>query len=233
MKKLITACAVLVLAVTDMAAQGISAGLRTGTSCWMQRTTEKSGPLEATPAQHRSWDQEVFVRWERPGRWAFEAGFSHASVKKSEILSVTGDDFPYNTEYFQNIRPGHNYDLSLSAQYDITCAHMKACPLLRRLRSYVGVSIIPTVTTLRPGLDPTPDEQTVFQTWTGLSHTMVYNVTQHLAVSTAVEGRFAPTELFSGSFNAGEYRPAARMGVRLGVAYRFSGRPAPSAAPAH
>ena len=230
MKTLLTTCAILALTVTELAAQGISAGLRTGTSCWMQRSTGKSGPLEATPAQHRSWDQEVFIRREGKNRWAFEAGFSHAGVKKLEVLAVTNDHFPNDTAYFQNIWLGHNYELSLSAQYDITCAQMKSCPLLRQLRSYVGVSIIPTVTRLSPGLDPTPEDQTLYQTWTGLSHTMVYSVTPHLALSTVVEGRFAPTELFAGSFQSGDYRPAARMSVRVGFAYKFAGRAAPVAA---
>src|SRR5690606_35592581 len=203
MKKLFTTAALIALAMTESAAQGFSVGLRTGSSCWAQRMYPNSAKMESMPGQKTTWDQELFVRWEGKSRWAFEGGLIHVKAANHEILYVPD----LGTEGFQNNRKGHSYALSLSAQYELRCAKMNSCPLLRRFRSYAGVSLMPTITRLEPGLDPWPANVTTFQAWLGLNHTLVFQATPHLAFSAVASGNAAPTALLASHFENNDYRP--------------------------
>ncbi len=233
MRKLLPLAAIGLLAVSNVSAQSLTAGLRSGVSCWSQRAPKGGGFLEATPGKHLSWDKELFLRREGRGRWAFEAGVSHSALTDRRQISPIINHTSANQTLLPHMRTrrSDNLELTLSAQYDITCSYMKACPLMKRFRSYVGASVTPALTKFTESTDfglvdgvnyRTETDAEWFQTWIGLSHTMQYEATPHLVLSTVVEGRAAPTELLSGPAPGYEMAtPAARFSFRIGAGYRF------------
>ena len=233
MKKIFATSFLITAIAGAAAAQNLSVGLRTGASCWMQRAAGDNFKLEATPGGHVSWDQEVFVRRETKGKWAFEGSLSHGSLSNRQTKTII-DDFPPYTFSGDIVTTNRmdNFGLRLSAQYDITCAHMQACPLMKHLRSYAGLSITPTVTYFRKSYasDITnidlsgPEGRSNFDVWTGLSHTVIFAATKHFSISAVAGAEMSPARFFSGSHlttAAGQYDPATRMSFRIGGAYRF------------
>jgi hypothetical protein len=118
----------------------------------------------------------------------------------------------------------------LSAQYDLTCpALQEKCPVFRNLKSYLGVVATPTLSrntvatryvdgVSDGSLKQRTDSKDEWSLWTGLAHTMTYNLCEHMYISSAVRLQVRPDEFFS---NASTASRDSRLGLQIGVGYNF------------
>jgi len=230
MKKMLTLLAASFLFYTSNAQQ-FSGGFRTGASHWMDKEKGKCFSRE-NGRKHNSWDKELFIRYNTKGKLAFEASLGHYSLHNS----YTPDQLTYFAppEYVvTNVNErSQSLELNLSAQYDVTCpALQQKCPAMKRLKSYAGVILTPTLSrnTIKTtyvdevsSSDPktsvsSKDEMTL---WTGLTHTMVYSVCEHLYVSSALRLQIDPNSFFD-KHESGTFSRDSRMGFQIGIGYNF------------
>lgn len=216
-----------VTAVHAAQAQQFSVGFRTGVSTWGDRQESKSFDRKDYDL---SWDKEIFLRLETKGKFAFEAGMGHYSIgQRSEIRqeSLGGSN---HTILVVRDRSQH-VEWNLSAQYEISCPTLQdKCPLLKKIRSYAGVIISPTLsrtttTTYTSGnaadITATGYESSrrdVWNVWTGLSHTLIYEYSPKWYFTSSLRMQVEPGETFN---NTTGYHRDSRLGLQIGAGYRF------------
>lgn len=216
-----------VAAVQSVQAQQFSAGFRTGASVWGDRHEPKSFDREDYDL---SWDKELFVRFETKGKFAFEAGMGHYSIGQRTQVRQESIDGNKHTMLEVRNRSQH-VEWNLSAQYEISCPTLQdKCPLLKKIRSYAGVTISPTLsrmttTTYTSGnssdITYTGYESSrgdVWSVWTGLSHTLRYEYSPQLYFTSSLRMQVEPGETFN---NTTGYHRDSRLGLQIGAGYRF------------
>lgn len=227
MKKLFLAFLVLT-AFVGVRAQQISGGFRTGTSYWMN-VGDGQCPGDAV-GKNLSWDKEFFIRYNTKGKLAFEFSMGHYATKSSYVPKET-DQFSIPEYRTLNIRErSQNLEWNISAQYDATCACMQSCPLLKKMKSYIGIVVTPTLSRMETQLNyvdgvsegslkSTTTSRDDFSVWTGLSHTLVYNLCERMYISSAVRLQVDPNTLFDGELP--ETARNGRFGFQLGLGYNI------------
>lgn len=208
-------------------AQDISGGLRTGLSHWMDKG---SGTCftNSLDGQDKTWDKQIFVRYRTAGKLAFESSIGHYAF--SNHYALEGNDGSQGQYFSGIIERSHNIEWNLSAQYELSCPGMTACPTLRKVKSYVGVVATPTLSRTRTHLELTRisdgitnsivEKTNEFTIWTGLSHTLLYSINDQFYLTSAVQLQIDPNRFFEK--NSGVVRTAdSRFGLQLGVGYQL------------
>ena len=226
MKRIIT-LAIASLAFSASQAQ-VSGGLRTGASLWMDKGNGScfSNSLEG---QNKTWDKELFARYTTSGKLAFETSVGHYAFR-NHSTPPAGD---YTAPGYNNTglkQSSENIEWNISAQYDVSCPSMKSCPMLSKLKSYIGVVATPTYSSSRTELQyvrlsdglrtTTVATDNEFAIWTGISHTLIYEVTSNLYLTSSARMQIDPNRFFEKNSGVGS-NPDSRVGVQLGVGYNF------------
>ena len=212
----------------QLQAQQYSAGFRTGASYWMDKQEGKC-ITNSLDGQNTTWDKEIFVRYKTKGKLVFEASMGHYAFNNtmdgSNYYCVFGKDEATILSEKINER-SQNIEWNISAQYDVSCpALQQKCPVMKNLKSYIGVLATPTLsrntTTVYYGegdfsSESSRDEWTV---WTGLTHTLVYTLCDHMYLTSAVRMQIDPNNFFD---NSGILKNRdSRIGFQVGVGYNF------------
>jgi len=208
-------------------AQEISGGLRTGLSHWMDKGngTCFSNSMDG---QDKTWDKQIFVRYKTAGKLAFESSIGHYSFSNYHAMETNdgGQD-----QYFSGLTErSQNIEWNISAQYELSCPGMTACPALSKLKSYVGVVATPTFSRTRTDLELTRmsdgitnsivEKSNEFTIWTGLSHTLLYSIKDKFYLTSAVQLQIDPNRFFEK--NSGVVSsPDSRFGLQIGVGYQL------------
>jgi len=221
--KLITSLLFTAFFCSNIYAQDFSAGLRTGISANADITNPELGIMT------KSWDKEFFTRYTTKGRFAFEAGVNTYGYiydpNDFYTLTFCGTVGDATTRRINTSTEYNMYDVSISAQYDISCNKMKAkCPMLNKLNSYIGVNIgntfartntLSTYESVASGATSSDVSRSGFNSnpFIGLSHTLTYSFSKLYLVSTT-SFTFRNHE-FSGYF------PNSSFSCRIGAGYNF------------
>jgi hypothetical protein len=201
-------------------AQHHAIGLRTGASLWSD--------VGIAGSSSGSWDQQVFFRRETKGKMVFDFSLGHYQLNHDGEASTF---FTPPTEYQVSIsEKTRNFELNLSAQYDVSCSFMKSIPALSKLKSYAGITISPTLTIStaevsykEPGNDRIGSvlaTKDAINIWTGINHSFVYDIAPNLYVITFAVFQIDPYKLFEKSGSSGA-TPDTRLGMQLGLGYQF------------
>ncbi|HRO42742.1 MAG TPA: hypothetical protein PL009_07890 [Flavipsychrobacter sp.] len=226
MKKIITL--VLTTCIFYSAnAQQFSAGVRTGASKWMDK---KEGKCFSSSGQNTTWDKEMFVRYNTKGKFAFEAGMGHYAFSNQVTRTDYGCVYDANANiaamYAHDVyEKSQNLEWNLSAQYDLSCpALQEKCPLMKNLKSYVGVVVSPTLsryTTTSYSVEgnyTNKNSRDEWSLWTGLTHSLVYKIDSRLYLSSTMRMQIDPANFFSKQ-PAGSSVRDSRLGMQIGVGY--------------
>jgi hypothetical protein len=101
---------------------------------------------------------------------------------------------------------------------------------MKNIKSYVGIVVTPTVSftktqiTSRRASDATTSTYTTTESnlavWTGLSHTLTYNLTEQLYLTSVARYQIEPNNIFAGSSGAAS-TPDNRLGLQVGLGYNL------------
>lgn len=223
----------ILLFADNSGAQGISAGIRSGIGNSMDITQLRSGTID------RTWQKEVFTRYETKKRLAFELSGTQYNDAKAGIWHSSGCIVDYEpiltfeAPTQENILTYTSYsmaDLSLGVQYDLSCPVLKEkCPFMKNFRSFLGVAFIGTfgnVTTystnrnLSDG-DITTTERTekgLYNLFIGINHTTTYSFGK-VYISSLVGYMASPFADYSIYTN----QPIAnsKLSLRMGIGYNI------------
>ena len=231
MKKII-ALVCLGFLFCETQAQEFSGGFRTGASKWM---TKDGGNCfsNSIDGKNMSWDKEIFVRMVSPSnsKLVFEASMGHYALKNTYNGNDLNTFAPQQPQIVRIKERSQNLEWNLSAQYNLTCPMMQdKCPLMKKIKNYVGVVLTPTLSRNVTETDYVNNvtESTIktsttsrdeFSLWAGVTHTIVYNLCDHMYITSAARLQVDPNKLFDKS--GSERSRAGRMGVQIGVGYNF------------
>lgn len=201
-----------------------SGGVRMGWS--YMANCEKAGKKNKTGVY--TWNNELFARYTK-GKLAFETsfGYYHVGERYTDVNIVNIDDPDYNVTGIKE--HSNNIEWNMSAQYDLSCEGMQRCPALRKIKSYVGVLVSPTwyQTTTRTQYVRV-DDATVYNTtssrrefaiWTGITHTLIYTISDAFYLSSSARLQIDPNRLLDHS-GISNY-PNSRFGLLIGAGYNF------------
>ncbi len=206
------------------AAQGISAGFRTGVGNTFDVTSVKDG------IKHCYWEKQLFLRYETNGRLAFEISstqykYSYAAQYPKPICIW---DDPIISETIGLTVTNNNFDFGISAQYDLSCSFLRDnCPLLKNFKSYLGITALTTLNdrtdayTRRAFSDGNITEDRTRQTTlsdlqVGINHTTKYSF-HRLFITSSTNITLSPHNL--GSFAPMAYGENSLLNFRVGVGY--------------
>ncbi|HTM66723.1 MAG TPA: hypothetical protein VL093_10410 [Flavipsychrobacter sp.] len=225
MKKLLLfSIAIASFAASD--AQQLSGGFRTGVSHWMDQQKGKCF-TNSVDGQSLTWDKEIFVRYQTKGKLAFEA-----SMGQYAFNNIRTDANNYGGYYDVHLKErSQNLEWNLTASYDVTCPEMNACPMMKHLKSYLGVVFTPTLTRYTTELKyrevndvatytSAESRRDDFSIWTGLSHTLVYELCDHMYISSALRLQVDPNRIFEKHSGVSSY-PDSRVGLQVGFGYNL------------
>lgn len=227
MKKILTlACFSFLFYGTQ--AQQFSGGIRTGASSWMNKGDKC---FTSSGGHNITWDKEIFIRAVSPSnsKLVFEASMGHYALKNTYSGSDISTSEPSQILKIQE--RSQNLEWNLSAQYNLTCPMMQdKCPMMKKLKSYIGVVLTPTLSRSTTNTDYVDNviDNTIktsttsrdeFSLWAGVTHTLVYNLCDHMYITSAARLQVDPNRLFDQS--ATERTRVSRMGVQIGVGYNF------------
>ncbi len=128
----------LVLCSHVATAQETFIGVRQGTSLWLNKSYYSSNAINLYP-QRFTWDKQVFIRRSTKGKWSWEAGIKHYKTK--DIITTANLEEPPRQTVTDN-----NLQADITVQYDVTYPLTGYfLPVLRHMRTYLGLSIIPVM----------------------------------------------------------------------------------------
>lgn len=221
MKPLITLLLLAILS-SNAYSQGFSAGLSTGLGATADITQPKLGTMT------KSWDKELFLRYETKGRIALETGVNNYSYTYDPTdfytigFCATGDGVTNILSTSTNYK---FYDVSLGVQLDVTCKKIKAaCPALSNMKSYIGLSLgnsFVKTSTVQAREQITTGEvkkQTINSSYyhnpfLGLKHIVIYSFSRLYLISIA-SYEYHGYQLFN-------KMPNSSFSVRAGIGYKF------------
>ncbi|MCB9044812.1 MAG: hypothetical protein H6550_01610 [Chitinophagales bacterium] len=229
--KLITTTLLAALLCGSLYAQSFSAGLRSGIGKTLDVAKINEGTINNT------WDKELFLRYETKGRFAFEAGATQYIFTRNNsdsyvntIICFPADDYYYKYERVSQFNKYNVIDFGLSAQLDLTCKGMQQCPVLKNMRSFVGVygsmgyAYTTTTYTDRSYADGMEvnrilEDKYPYNVTLGLNHTLKYTINKMYITSVVAYG-IQPGS-FSYMYWAGDPTPNSKLSLRLGAGYNF------------
>ncbi len=199
----------------------------------MDKSEEKC--FSNTGSSQRTWDKELYIRYHTKGRFAFEVSAGHYAFREIQ----TGSIFDCIIDPVENIsysvvrnvyERSQHMEWNISAQYDISCpALQEKCPLFKNLKSYVGVMLTPTLNRVTTSTEYFKDGGTLraddardnWNIWTGLNHTLIYNLCDRMYISSAVRLQVDPSNLFNTAAPSSVYQRDSRLGMQIGLGYNF------------
>lgn len=226
MKHLFTTIFSLLL-FTGVYAQGLSAGLRTGVGHTIDVAQLKAGVADNT------WDKEFFIRYETTGKFALESSAVQYNTSYNPLEGVRGcglrdnmTEEPVGTIFNNSI-----IDLSMSAQYEITCGAMQNCPILSKIRSFIGVntafSYQKSFVTMYDRLYVDNSIRETKGTYTslvnpqvGLSQVLIYDL-KHFYITTNASFMTNPWGIGQLDYYENRVGPNSKLSLRIGAGYRF------------
>lgn len=208
-------------------AQGITAGIRTGFDVSTDITNHKENKPQAL------WQKQIFTRYETKKRLAFEI-YANQSNDRQKIT-------PPDLVYFDNFLPPTHEILDIeektnklllgaSIQYDISCSKLKEkCPILKNLKSYVGVTANITHTwskeyvILKSVADGSFSKDTHKSNYwddiqVGLNHTTIYSFNKLFLISTA---SFTVNPWAINNRLYMQNTPNSRLSLMAGIGYKL------------
>lgn len=229
MKKLVLFFTVIVF--TQIAfAQTFSGGVRTGKSLWFTRDYHDK-KLHNVHGQNMSWDKGIFLRYDAKSRFSMGFGITHNSFKNDYLEYYNRPDVfdaPYYTkaDFYDN-----NFEMEFTVQLDVTCNKLKACPLLKNIESYVGLSITPVINYGKSeiiyqslyAMQPTSRKNQgfgLYYIYTGLNHTIKYNLDKNIYVTSTASLAIDPFSIFS-EYVTDPFWRMGRVGLQIGAGYNF------------
>lgn len=211
---------------TQVGAQQLSAGYKTGINNWMRINTTHKGPIlsEVKDGARISWDNETFVRYQTKGNWAFEAGIGYTKRDMDGMGYYTGC-FGNRSTTWEDINMSYT-ELNLGVQYKIKLpACLNKCPLLNRMSNYIGVTVSPHLqnfvientysdydAALIMQSEPQRRNNALPGISAGINHTIVYNITRQFNAVSTMSLKYIP----DGRYN---YTSNTRAGLSLGASY--------------
>jgi hypothetical protein len=225
MKPVLTIVVLLTVSVA-LNAQTFSAGFRTGASHWMIRK-DADVLTRSAEGQSNTWDKELFIRATTKKRFAFEVSLGHYAVNDTRLL------MPFECVWEGNYEPAtgmaeertQNLELNVTAQYDITYNAVQSRSVLRRLKSYIGLTLTPTYSFTKTELTYTSlvsgavtsynGTARKLELWTGLNHTLVYNLSDAVYLTSVVSYKVEPWSFFSSTYWL--EKTNNRLGLQLGL----------------
>lgn len=235
MRKIFTSVLIIVITISaaqNAIAQGLSAGFRAGMSNSMDITRLREGIID------RSWEKELFARYETNKRFAFELSAAQYNNTEAGIWHSSGCIVDYEQlDLFappthENLLTYSSYrmvDVSIGAQYDITCLFSEECPVRKVFSSYMGVAAIGTfgkVTTnstdrrLSDG-DISTTQRTgkgMYNLLLGINNTATYSFNRFYI--TSVVG-YMVSPFTQGYEFHNQANPNSKFLVKLGLGYRI------------
>ena len=210
-----------------VSAQNFSIGARTGMGNTMDLRSMRNGVIDKT------WDKELFFRYETKGRLAFEASGTQYKYgyNYGPFISECAPWFPPTGEDLGGSMKYNMIDISLSAQYNITCSYMQEhCPMFKNLKSFLGVSIGAAYerTTMTNTSRQFSDGQIIndvakgsgiVNPQIGINHTLTYSL-KHLYLTTVAAYTVQPGNTTQYTFSTDGY-PNSKFSARIGVGYRL------------
>jgi hypothetical protein len=235
MRNIFTSILVVIVTLSmprNTAAQGLSAGFRAGMSNSMDINRLSDGITD------RAWEKELFLRYETNKRFAFELGGSRYSNAEAGRWHSSGCLVDYEAialfapPTHQNLLTYTSYnmlDISLGAQYNLSCLFREECPVRKVFSSYMGVAAVGTfgkVTTystdrrLSDG-DVSTTERTgkgMYNLLLGINNTATYSFNRFYLTSVVayLVSPFAPANGYHNQAN-----PNSKFLLKLGIGYRF------------
>lgn len=208
-----------VVCCTTLYGQGLQAGLRTGSSMWnyINPKLHTSSAGSTGDMQRFVWDKEVFGRYETKKKWAFEISINNNSY--SDETSNGGLNYSYN-EY--TMRSTHsNYDITGSVQYKLTCPGHNRCPILNKLKSYIGIDGGIVINTAKYTF--TDNTGKVYRSYVnstnimaGIHHYMAYSLGKKISAISLAAFNVNPDVLFSKLPTTDR---DCKVSLRLGIVY--------------
>lgn len=231
MKKLLLLMVITAL-TESIVAQTFSGGVQTGAVLSFTKDQDNNR-LRFTQGQNVAWNNGFFVRYDAKKRFAGELSFRHYYFRNDLSEKLTDpkvfDDRYVNYQYGEFI---NNYAVEVSVQYDITCNAFKSCKLFRNLESYIGLSVIPTLSHVRysrlyEGGDFESEPLTYrsgsyneYMLYTGLSHMLKYNLSRHIYFTSKASLSVDPFNAFSAYYRNNWGRPVLASWL-IGAGYNF------------
>lgn len=220
--------AVVSLSFCSVNAQQFSLGFRTGASYWMDKQEGKCFS-SAVDGQNTTWDKQLFVRYKTRGKIVLEASMGHYAFKNRQVSTEYECIYGENNITAMTARniyeESQNVEWNLSAQYDLSCPALKEkCPLMKHLKSYMGVELTPTWsrTTTKIGSDESllsSETNNEWSLWAGLSHTLIYDISDRVYITSALRFQIDPNKFIDKS---GVIRNAdSRLGFQMGLGYNL------------
>ncbi len=223
MKKILSLLIVSFL-VADTHAQHLSAGALTGSSYWVN-TQRNEGILRGSvDGQHLSWDKGMFIRYDAKKGFGLQLGLTQNSLKYQSVEQSFDGEYSFSPRFFKA-----NYvTVNLVAQHDLTrlCGCGQACPVLKKIKNYVGATISPTFVRNKTMSKSNTDGNvyamnfTEFQVWAGVNNTLVYSFNEHVNLMSVVSIQMDVLP-FGSSLVISTLQPDLRYSFQLGAAYKF------------
>lgn len=220
MKRILTLGLVLISVASF--AQSTSLGLRTGVNVLKNKS-------EGCRSGVSAWSNEAYFRQRTKSKFAFEGGINYAATGRRNIQPMIENGFEAPAFKTTSIKQNTQFiAATVGLQYDVTCPAMQSCPVLKRLKSYVGIRVSPTINVyntesnvqkISDGSNSVVNNQrSDYTIWTGLTHTMVYNFCCRYYISSEAQLKMDPNSFFSKSANEDLNTGAS---FQIGVGYKL------------
>jgi hypothetical protein len=220
----------LIMGALSTNAQKLSVGAKIGIMDWLSISSRDhvKGVRQAQDGPYLSMNSQVFARYQTKGHFAFEVGLGH-NRRELNGYTVMGCIFEPTPYVLLSEQATDNYlDLNLSAQYKINMpACMKDCPLVGKIRHYVGLVASPTLILSNmereyAATDENGPQRLIkyekehrISASAGLSHTMAYSLTKKFNLVSTLEGRYMlPNNSYRG--------PNTRASFTVGASYNVN-----------
>jgi hypothetical protein len=230
MNRLLSICLLLLTSI-NLHAQSLTAGLRANASYRLQPADHSGSKLEAMDGDHMNIAPEIFARYTLKKKWAFEASFNGSKYSPPDIAGEVYDK-PQPHDTVLERHKAEYFDLTFTALYELTCPYMNKCPVLKRLHSYVGLSVgvmhakSESDIFTEGDFNPAPPDYVRFHSnenwfWTGITHSLTYDLGKRIKLNSSAYFKVRPTLMLSDYRFNSKYELAAQFGFQLGAAYRI------------
>lgn len=173
------------------------------------------------------------MRYDSKKRFAVEIGLGHYYFRNDLSEKITDesvfDDWYFDHKYDHFV---NNYEFEVNLQFDVTCKSFKTCAFLKNVESNIGLSVIRTLSHVKYNrlyegghwdvvpLTYTSGSYNEFGMYTGLSHTLKYNVSSKFYITSKVSVLIDPFNTFSEYYRNNQGR-LAHTSLQIGAGYNF------------
>lgn len=212
---------------TQVEAQQLSIGYKTGVNNWIRINTTHTAPIinEVKDGASVSWHNEIFLCYQTKGKLALEGGISHTKRERDGVSYII-DCWGGRDSRVEDINISYT-SLNLGLQYKLKTPVFINCPALNRFSNNIGVNFSPILvnnatehrftshdvdSTMQQGSSRQSSRYIALST--GITHTLMYQVNKRINVLSKVGIDY----IFTGREN---YNANIRIGPNLGVSYNI------------